>query len=104
MLTVPDSPGGRALPSFPPQTKPFTEQRILDSHLHPLHLDPPGRRGLVQDGLHGDGDALPVGEDLVQVLGAEDVPQRGLGQQPAVKLFSTGDNAVIDGGWKDRSL
>ena len=52
-------------------------------HLHPLHLDPPVVRGLVQHGLHGAGDALPVREDLVQVLRAQDVPQGGLGQQPA---------------------
>ena len=30
--------------------------------------------------LHGAGDALPVTEDLVEVLGAQDVPQGGLGQ------------------------
>ena len=33
--------------------------------------------------LHWGGDALPAAEDLVQVLRAQDVPQRGLGQQPA---------------------
>ena len=32
--------------------------------------------------LHAAGDALPLPEDLVQGLGAEDVPQGGLGQQP----------------------
>ena len=31
--------------------------------------------------LHAAGDALPLPEDLVQGLGAQDVPQRGLGQQ-----------------------
>ena len=32
--------------------------------------------------LHGARDALPVAEYLVEVLGPQDVPQRGLGQQP----------------------
>ena len=32
--------------------------------------------------LHGARDVLPVTEDLVEVLGAQDVPQGGLGQQP----------------------
>ena len=32
--------------------------------------------------LHAAGDALPLPEDLVQGLGAQDVPQGGLGQQP----------------------
>ena len=31
--------------------------------------------------LHGRGDALPVTEDLMEVLGAQDVPQGCLGQQ-----------------------
>ena len=34
--------------------------------------------------LHGARDALPVTEDLMEVLGAQDVPQGGLGQQPGV--------------------
>ena len=32
--------------------------------------------------LHGVGDAVSVAENLVQVLGAQDVPQGGLSQQP----------------------
>ena len=32
--------------------------------------------------LHAAGDALPLTEDLVQVLGAEHIPQSSLGQQP----------------------
>ena len=32
--------------------------------------------------LHGVGDAVSVAEYLVQVLGAQDVPQGGLSQQP----------------------
>ena len=32
--------------------------------------------------LHGARDALPVAEYLVEVLRPQDVPQRGLGQQP----------------------
>ena len=33
--------------------------------------------------LHAAGDALPLPEDLMQSLGAQDVPQCGLGQQPS---------------------
>ena len=32
--------------------------------------------------LHGVGDAVSVTENLVQILGAQNVPQGGLSQQP----------------------
>ena len=51
-------------------------------HFDPLDLDPPVSRGLVEYGLHGPCDAVPVAQDLMQVLRAQDVPQGGLGQQP----------------------
>ena len=38
--------------------------------------------------LHGVGDAVSVAEYLVQVLGAQDVPQGGLSQQPVGSLMS----------------
>lgn len=59
--------------------------------------------------LHAAGDALPLPEDLVQGLGAQDVPQRGLGQQSravvGVLNVSNGDrcvgDTVVDNGiWK----
>ena len=39
--------------------------------------------------LHCRADALPVAEDLVEVLRAKDVPEGGLGQEPGngVKYF-----------------
>ena len=42
--------------------------------------------------LHAAGDALPLPEDLVQGLGAQDVPQGGLGKQPraVVRVFNIG--------------
>ena len=48
------------------------------SHFHSLHLDAPVVRGLVQHGLHGPGYALSVTQDLVQILGSQDVSQRSL--------------------------
>lgn len=35
----------------------------------------------VQTHLHADSDALAVGQELRQVLGSEDIPERGLSQQ-----------------------
>ena len=49
------------------------EPHILD--LHPLHLDAPGVRGEVEGALHHLGDLLPLGENLRQVLCAQDIPQ-----------------------------
>ena len=50
--------------------------------------------------LHGARDALPVAEDLVEVLGAEDVPEGGLGQQSraGVSVLHVGhaDGSVTD--------
>ena len=50
--------------------------------------------------LHRARDALPVAEDLVEVLGAEDVPEGGLGQQPragvSVLHVSHADRGVTD--------
>ena len=43
-------------------------------HLDPLHQDAPGLRALVQQLLDTRADALPLAQDLVEVLGAEDVP------------------------------
>ncbi len=54
--------------------------RIL--HFDALDLDAPGLGGLVERGLHGRGYALPIAQDLVKVLRAEDVSQRRLSQQP----------------------
>ena len=50
--------------------------------------------------LHRARDALPVTEDLVEVLGAQDVPEGGLCQQPravvGVLHVSHGDRGVGD--------
>ena len=53
-------------------------QMIINLHFHSLDLDPPVVRGLVQHGLHGPGYALSVAQDLVQILGSQDVSQRSL--------------------------
>ena len=50
-------------------------------HLHSLHFDAPGVCSLVQRSLHGPRDALPVTENLVEILCAEDGPEGGLCQQ-----------------------
>ena len=60
----------------------------LDLHLHPLDLDAPGPRGLVQHHLHGARDALPVRQYLMQVLGAQDITQGSLGQQPETEQYA----------------
>ena len=52
-----------------------------DSHLHPLHLDPPRVGGVVEGALHDVADGLSLGQDLGQVLGAQHVAQGGGGQQ-----------------------
>ena len=73
---------------------------LIDSHFDSLDLDaPPGGR-LVEHGLHGARDALSVAEDLVQVLGSENVPQRGLGKEArrmvGVLHVGHGDGGVGD--------
>ena len=65
---------------------------VLHSHLHPLDLDPPRVRGLVQRLLHDVADGLALGQDLGQVLGAQHVAQRRRSQQ-------VGRVAGIFGGW-----
>ena len=49
---------------------------MLLSHLDPLDQDAPGGGPLVQELLDAAGDALPLTQDFVQVLGPEDVPQQ----------------------------
>jgi hypothetical protein len=48
--------------------------KIHNSHFHSLHLDAPRVRGLVQRRLHHVGDTLTLGEDVAQILRAQDVP------------------------------
>ena len=48
--------------------------------LHPVDLDAPGVRGLVQDGAHLGIDVVPAGEGLVQLQIADDVAERGGGE------------------------
>ena len=43
-------------------------------HFHSLDLDPPGVRGLVQRDLHVVGNALPLGQNVAQVLRTQHVP------------------------------
>ena len=73
---------------------------MLLSHLDPLDQDAPGGGPLVQELLDAAGDALPLTQDFVQVLGPEDVPQGGLGQHPgavvAVLHVSHGNGRVRD--------
>lgn len=52
-----------------------------NSHFDSLYFDPPRICGLIEGGLHGVADGLPLGEDLGQVLGAQYVPQRCRCQQ-----------------------
>ena len=52
------------------------------SHFHSLDLDAPRCGSLVEDGLHGSGDTLSVTKNFMKAFGTQDVPQRGLGQQP----------------------
>ncbi len=46
----------------------------MNLHFDPLDLDPPGVSGLVQGDLHVVGDALPLGQDVPQVLRTKHVP------------------------------
>jgi len=46
----------------------------MNLHFDPLDLDPPGVSGLVQGDLHVVGDALPLGQDVPQVLRTQHVP------------------------------
>ena len=62
---------------YEPSDRTFSST-IRYSHFHSLDLDPPVVRGLVQHGLHGPGYALSVTQDLVQILGSQDVSQRSL--------------------------
>ncbi|CAN4006672.1 DUF3343 domain-containing protein, partial [Dysosmobacter welbionis] len=48
--------------------------------LHPVDLDAPGVRGLVQNGAHLGVDGVPACQGLVQFHLADDVPQGGGGQ------------------------
>ena len=70
----------------------------LCSHFHSLHFDTPGRGGLVEDHLHGTGNALSVAEDLVEALGTEDISQSGLSQK------SGGVVGVLDVGHGHRGV
>ena len=80
----------------------FNEKHVVNysSHLNSLYQDAPGWCSLVQELLNATGDALSLAQDLVQVLGAEDVPERGLGQHPravvAVLHISHRDRGVGD--------
>ena len=56
----------------------WSVQSIL--HLHSLHQDAPGSCSLVQETLHAAGDALSLTEDLVKILGSQDVSQSCLSQ------------------------
>ena len=73
---------------------------MINSHFHSLDFDTPSGGGLVEHGLHGARDALSVAEDLVEVLGSEDVPQCGLRQKPSgvVRILHIGhrDSCVGD--------
>ena len=44
-------------------------------HFHPLDLDAPGVRGLVQRGLHPVRDLLPLRQDLGQAFGTKYIPK-----------------------------
>ena len=55
---------------------------FITFHLHPLHVHTPRFCGLKQQLLHVPGNGLSVRQDLLEALGAEDVPERGGGQQP----------------------
>ena len=48
------------------------QPHVLD--LHPLHVDAPGVRGHLQVVVHAVRNGLPVGQDLREVPGPEDVP------------------------------
>ena len=50
-------------------------EKSVDLHLHPLDLDSPRVRGLVEGLLHDVADGLALGQDLGQVLGPQHVPQ-----------------------------
>ena len=72
----------------------------VDSHFDSLDLDAPPSGRLVENGLHGTGDALSVAEDLVEVLCAENVPQRGL-REEARRVMRVLDVGHRDGGVGD---
>lgn len=80
--------------------------RPLILHFYSFHLDAPSGSGFVKNSLHGSGYALAVTEDLVEVLGSQDVPQCRLGQQSrgVVSVFHVGHrhggigDTVIDDG------
>ena len=48
--------------------QPKNYQNGVHLNLNPLHLDPPGPGGLVEDVLHEVADHLPLGQDLRQCL------------------------------------
>ena len=56
--------------------------RTRHLHLHPFNFNAPRVSRHVQRRLHGVRDGLPVGQDLCEVSGSQDVPEGGHGQQP----------------------
>ena len=70
------------------------------SHFYPFHLDAPRIRGLIQGLFHDMRDGFPLGEDLRQVLRAQNIPQGGRRQQVCWVAKENGEKKHLKTGFE----